>query len=344
MTGRERLLAVLSGQEADHLPLMPITMMFAANALGVKYEQYARDYRAMADAQIKVAQMYGFDHVSAIGPPAPETTDLGAAIRWYPDQPPATVETNSLLFEKRDLGPLCARGPIVGERVENRIRGIERMRTGAGQELLVEGWVSGPCAAAADMRGINRLMLDFADDPAFVRELLEFAVEVGMRFAGLQMEAGADSIGIGDASASLVGPRIYKEFVWPSEKKLVDFIHSQGAKVRLHICGNTRRILEPIEMLGCDLVDIDFLVPLKEAREKMGPDQALSGNLDPVRVIRDGSPVAVTNALEALHAAAGRRWVVAAGCEIPRQTPPENLRAMTTFAQTHAGRDPAFDS
>src|SRR5579863_335678 len=120
MTGRERLLAVLSGQEADHLPLMPITMMFAADTLGMKYEQYARDYRAMADAQMKVAQLFGFDHVSAIGPPAPETADLGATIRWFPDQPPATLETESLLLEKGGLGPLRARGPRGGERVENR--------------------------------------------------------------------------------------------------------------------------------------------------------------------------------------------------------------------------------
>ncbi len=83
--------------------------------------------------------------------------------------------------------------------------------------------------------------------------------------------AGADIIGVGDAAASLVGPRIYKEFVWPWEKKLVDAIHANGGKVRLHICGNTRRILSSMAELGCDIVDIDFLVPLEEARAQMGP-------------------------------------------------------------------------
>ena len=89
-------------------------------------------------------------------------------------------------------------------------------------------------------------MMDFSDDPAFVRDLFEFTVEVATRFAEAQIEAGADIIGIGDAAASLVGPRIYKEFVWPWEKKLVDSIHAIGGKVRLHICGNTRRILRDI--------------------------------------------------------------------------------------------------
>ena len=48
---------------------MPITMMFAADVLGVKYGQYARDYRVMADAQIKTAEMFGFDYVSTISDP-----------------------------------------------------------------------------------------------------------------------------------------------------------------------------------------------------------------------------------------------------------------------------------
>lgn len=336
MTGRERILATLAGLRADHLPCMPITMMFAADILGVKYGEYARNYQVMADAQIKTAEMFGFDHVSAIGPPAPETTDLGSKSLWFEDQPPSVMETESLLEDKRVLERLKVNGPVAGERVENRIRGIERMRDRVGHELFVEGWVCGPCAAAADLRGINRLMIDFHDDPAFVRDLFDFVLEVAIRFAGVQIEAGADSIGIGDPTASLVGPHIYREFVWPWEKKLVDAIHALGAKARLHICGNTRRILEGMDELGCDMVDIDFLVPLEQARAQMGVHQVLSGNLDPVRDVRNGSPQTITQSLHALYEQVGARWIVAAGCEIVRDTPHENVRAMVRFAQTHA--------
>lgn len=133
-----------------------------------------------------------------------------------------------------------------------------------------------------------------------------------------------------------MGPRIYKEFVWPWEKKLVDAIHAEGGRVRLHICGNTRRILGGIGELGCDLVDVDFPVPLEQARSQMGPLQTLTGNLDPVRDLRSGSPESITQSLEALRQKAGARWIVAAGCEVVRDTPHDNLRAMTKFAQTHA--------
>lgn len=335
MTGRERILAVLGGHPADRLATMPITMMFAADVLGVEYLRYAREYEVMADAQVETAELFGFDHVSAIGPPAPEAADLGAKIEWFNNQPPSMIEAEALLEDKSALNRVMARGPVAGERVENRIRGIDRMRRRVGNELMVEGWVSGPCAAAADLRGISRLMLDFHDDPPFVHALLDFVLETGIRFAAVQIEVGADMIGIGDAAASLTGPRVYKESVWPWEKKLVDAIHALGAKVRLHICGNTRRILDGMSELGCDLVDIDFPVPMEEARARLGPRQTVAGNLDPVRQLRDGTPVTIAQALEALQLKAGAQWIVAAGCEIVHDTAHENVRTLVKFAQTY---------
>jgi MtaA/CmuA family methyltransferase len=334
MTGRERILATLDGRSADHLALMPITMMFASDVLGVRYERYAREYSVMADAQVKTAEIFAFDYVSAIGPPAPECADLGAQVEWFADQPPAMPEANALIAKKPAYEQIRARGPVAGERIENRIRGVERMRSLVGNELMVEGWVSGPCASAADLRGINRLMTDFYDDPGFVHSLFDFTLETGIHFAAMQIDAGADIIGIGDAAASIVGPRIYSEFIWEREKKLVDAIHAKGARVRLHICGNIRRILDKVRTLECDLIDIDSPVPMDEARAILGQHQSLTGNIDPVRGLRDSSPEAIHQTLESLLHQTGGRWIIAAGCEIPRGTPKENVLAMTRFAQS----------
>jgi uroporphyrinogen-III decarboxylase len=161
-------------------------------------------------------------------------------------------------------------------------------------------------------------------------------VELELRFAQAQIVAGADLVGMGDAAASLVGSRMYKELVWPSEKKLVDGIHALGARVRLHICGNTRHLLEGMGRLGCDIVDLDFLAPVSEGRQKMGPEQVLLGNIDPVRVLRNGTPESVYAAVAECHRQAGDRYVAGAGCEVPRDTPPANLRALVQYAREHA--------
>ncbi len=332
MTGRERIRAVIEGKRADRLPFMPITMMFAADHAGVPYRRYVTDFRTLVEAQLSVAEAYDFDYVSCISDPAREVADCGGAVRFFDDQPPAIDETNSLLADKSRLARLKVPDPLGGGRMHDRVRAAELFREKAGGRMI-EGWIEGPCAMGADLRGINTLMTDFFDDPAFVRDLFAFANEMELSFARAQVRAGAELIGMGDAAASLVGPAIYEEFVWEFEKKLVDGLHAMGAPVRLHICGNTRKILKGIGRLGCDIVDLDYYSPVGEARREMGPEQVLLGNIDPVRTLKNGTPESVERAIEECHRQAGDRYIVGAGCEIPRSTPPGNVRAMLNYAR-----------
>lgn len=335
MTGKERVLAMIDGKPVDHLPLMPITMMFAADVAGVPYRDYAADHRVLVDAQLRVAETFGFDYVSAISDPARETSDLGGAVEWFDNQPPAIVESRALLEDKSRFKSLRLPDLSAPGRMRDRVEGVALLKEKTGGSLLVEGWVEGPCAMAADLRGMNTLMMDFHDDPEFVTDLFEFVVEMETEFARAQVEAGADVIGIGDAAASLIGPKRYDRFVVELERKLVAAIKAMGARTRLHICGNTRKILAGMGSLGCDIVDLDFLSPVAEGREAMGPDQVLLGNIDPVRVLHDGTAESVARRIAECHEAARPRYIVAAGCEVPRGTPAENLKAMAEFARSH---------
>jgi MtaA/CmuA family methyltransferase len=334
VTGRDRVVATLEKKPRDHFACMPITMMFAADCLEVKYGQYARDYRTLVDGQLKTVEQFDFDHVSAISDPAREASDCGAQVQWYEDQPPAIIEEEALLADKSALVNLRVPNAWEGERMKDRIHAIENLRQRVGSDKFVEGWVEGPCAEAADLRGINRLMIDFTDDPVFVTALFEFVVSLAIQFARAQIEAGADIIGVGDAAASLVGPRVYKQFVLPYEKKLVQTIHAAGGSVRLHICGNTRRILNGVAELGCEMVDLDYPVPMEEARNLLGPDQVVAGNLDPVKELRDGTPGSISDRLARCRQEAGTNYIVAAGCEIVRGTSPANVSALVEFARS----------
>jgi MtaA/CmuA family methyltransferase len=334
MTGYQRIVAMLDDQPVDCLPQMPITMMFAADQIGVKYGEYAADYQKLVEGQIRTAEKFDFDYVSCISDPAREATDCGAKVHFFEDQPPAIDENDALLADKKTLATLEIPDPLGGGRMHDRVMAAGLFRERVGGERLIEGWIEGPCAEAADLRGINRLMLDFYDDPDFVRDLFDFIVQMELEFAEAQVEAGVDLIGVGDAAASLVGPQIYEEFVWPSEKKLFDALHEMGTRIRLHICGNIGRILKPIGRLGCDFVDIDYMVPVAQAREAMGPDQVLAGNIDPVAVLRHGTPESIAEAIGECHRQAGSRYIVGAGCEVPRDTPPQNVFALRDYARS----------
>jgi len=338
MNGRERILSLIEGAAPDSLPLMPITMMFAADQAGVSYRKYVTDYRELIQAQIFTARKFDIDYVSCISDPAREAADCGATVQFFDDQPPAIVESRALLGDKSVLASLKIPDPLGGGRMTDRVQAAALFRKEVGGEKYIEGWIEGPCAEGADLRGINTLMMDFIDDPEFVRELFAFVLEMEIRFARAQVEAGVDIMGIGDAASSLVGPQIYEEFVFPFQKKLVDAVHGLGSRVRLHICGNTTAILPWLGRLGCEIIDLDWMVSLERARAAMGPAQVLAGNVDPVAVMRRGTPELVTAAIKECHRQAGLRYIVAAGCEVPRGTPEANMLTLRDYARSHGPR------
>ena len=77
------------------------------------------------------------------------------------------------------------------------------------------------------------------------------------------------------------------------------------------------------------------MVPISEARQKMGPNTILLGNPNPVTVLRNGDPAGVTAALAECHGQAGAPFIVGAGCEVPRDAPAENLHVLCAYAHTH---------
>ena len=78
------------------------------------------------------------------------------------------------------------------------------MRAEAGPGASIVGWVEGPLALAAEMRGLSALMMDTYEDPGFLDDLFDFTSSVGMAYWKPQVEAGADTIGMSDAAASMM--------------------------------------------------------------------------------------------------------------------------------------------
>jgi len=56
------------------------------------------------------------------------------------------------------------------------------------------------------------------------------------------------------------------------------------------------------------------------------------GNINPVSALRNSTPERIQQDLACCRRAAGERYIVGAGCEIPRGTPHENVRALSAFA------------
>jgi len=326
MNSYERYMAAIKGGKADILPRLPILMAYAAKFIGSNYGAFASDYRVLVESNLKCAESFGFDQVSTISDPYRETQGFGAQIEYVRDGVPRCVKAP--LSETLDLSQLQKPDPRRSARMLDRVRAVEEYRKRVHRKYSILGWVEGPAAEMSTLRTPTNFLMDLLDDPDYCRQVMDLCIAAGLAFAAAQLEAGADTIGIGDAIASQVSPKLYEELIWPREKRLVDGIHAQGGLVRLHICGNTTHLLPGIARLGCEIVDLDWQVNIVSARRILGPGTVLVGNLNPVADVQDSQPAKIKEDLRAIYRAVGKPYMAGTGCEIPVNTPPENLKAL----------------
>jgi len=332
MTSYERTMRLVHHEAVDRLPATPIFMTWISRRLGHLYRDYVTDFRVLVQAQCRLVDEFGIDSVSVISDAWREAADCGAEVVFWEDAPPACK--THLLAEKARLLGLALPDPLGGGRMTDRIRAVAALGERFGGQVPVMGWIEGPMAEACCLRGMNDMMLDLVDDPSFAADLLSLATSIAIDFALAQIEAGADIIGIGDAAASLCGPRFYQAFVLPREQQIVRAVHDAGALVRLHICGDTNGILGLMAQTGAEIIDLDYPVRLDRVRPEMGDRPIIAGNFDPVGVLLNGTPDDVLDACRRCHEAFGPRHIICAGCEVPRDAPEKNVRAMFQYARS----------
>ena len=221
--------------------------------------------------------------------------------------------------------------------MHDRIKAIEILHHEFRGEISIVGWVEGPLALAGELRGLTHVMTDFLDDPAFVDDLLDFNAEVAMVYAEAQIQAGADTIGMSDAAASMIGPRYYGRFLLPRQLRVVESIRKAHPEVivRLHMCGNTDPLIRQMRQLPVQIFELDSPTNLAAARVGLGPDRVILGNVSTITEMLEGTPQVVYEASRRCHRTCGRLHIVGTGCEMPPATRPENLHAMVRYAREH---------
>jgi MtaA/CmuA family methyltransferase len=339
MRSLERVQNLIAGKPVDRLPAQPMIMMLAAKHIGVSFMDYTRDGRLMARGQLKIAEDFDIDCLLTCSDPAREVIDIAGegSIEWLPDQGPVINEEKAALVDKLRLRELRVPDPLGGGRMHDRIKAIELMRREVGQDKSIVGWVEGPLALGAELRGLSRIMMDVIDEPEFVHDLLDFTAAVAIRYAEAQIQAGADTIGMSDAAAGMMGPTYYAEFLHARQQRVFGWIkeHYPHVLTRQHMCGQTGPLIAGMKQLPVDIYELDFPVDLPKAKAGLG-ERVISGNVSTVTTLLKGTPDEVYEAARLCHQTCGSRFIVGSGCEVSPLTPPENLRALIRYAKDHA--------
>lgn len=325
MTPKERIYATLNGDSFDRPAVTPIFMAWAANYIGHSYRDFYLDGDVLVKAQLAVTRAFNVDQISAISDPWREAAGYGVEFD-YPAE--GVGKPKDILIKTADDISLLKTLDIENcERMKQRVESVAKMAAELGQTHSVLGWIEGPLAEYSDLRGLQNALMDLIDKPEMFLNAGRILVDNAISFGIAQIKAGADMIGIGDAAASLIGVDMYTEYILGLEQKLIAAIHEAGAAVKLHICGNIKNIVGQIAKSGTDIIDVDWMVPLSEARNLAGPDITLCGNFDPSAVLLQGRPEDVAKAAKQCIKAGGDRFILMPGCEVPPATPEQNIRA-----------------
>jgi uroporphyrinogen decarboxylase len=179
---------------------------------------------------------------------------------------------------------------------------------------LIEG---GPSRTYARTKALMR------GDPALWSRLLEALADIATVTLRAQVQAGASAVQVFDSWVGALSAADYVRYVLPATRRLFAALDDLGVP-RIHFGVGTGQLLEHMARAGCEVVGVDWRVPLSEARRLVGPACALQGNLDPTACLAPWDVVeAETRAV--LHQGGGLGHVFNLGHGVLPETDPAVL-------------------
>ncbi|MHA1191967.1 MAG: uroporphyrinogen decarboxylase family protein [Promethearchaeota archaeon] len=312
------------GDIPEKIPFNPFIMHLAATLMTVDYNaEYCQNPEILADAQIKCSNYFGIDHVNVSTDAYREASAWGVEIDWTSHTPVAKNHIKISEFESLEIPDL-----VSSERIMNRVKAVKQLTEKVGGNQCIVGWIEAPFAEICCLFDlVNVLMICRYDDwDKKIKSLIKRILPVQKEFAKLQIEAGADIIGAGDSAISQIGPNRYEKCCLDATKELFHYIQSE-VPVLYHICGDNsvidkegRDMLKLVSNTKAAILDLDYQVDLKIAKQKIGSSNCIRGNTN--TQILGSSSYSVKDVMNEVEKTVnngkpGGNYMYAAGCEWP---------------------------
>lgn len=103
-------------------------------------------------------------------------------------------------------------------------------------------------------------------------------------FLKFQADSGCDAVILFDSWVSVLSPEVYFRKFFPFTQKIFE---SLEGKIRIYFSLSTGHLLEIIKEYTCEVIGIDWRIPLKFAIDFLGEKHAIQGNFDPAILFSD---------------------------------------------------------
>jgi uroporphyrinogen decarboxylase len=329
-TPLQRFTAYGRGEAIDRLPCVPIIGNSSARLIGARVSDFRSNGQLIAEAQITAYRAFGYDVIRVFTDLYQMGEAMGATVH-YPEDETAYLAAPAIASVD-EIGTLAPLNPSTDGNLPAHLEAMRRVVDEVGSEVPVTGAVTCPFTTASFLIGAETLVRLTLKNPEVVHRLCEIALESALRYCDAIIATGATpSLTDPMSSATVISPRLFREFSFPYLKRLIRFIHARGRSVTLHICGKSARIWESMVEAGADCLSIDNEASLTEAKLAVGDRVRIMGNVHPSEIMLQGTPADVRRAVFAGIAQAWdspKGYIVASGCSLPTETPLVNIRAM----------------
>lgn len=334
MNSYERVMRVLAGLKPDVTPVIPWVREWCSVQAGVDFMEEIESPELHVISQRRCQEEFGFDGVWDLLGMSAESEAMGSELKIVRGHVPS-ISKNIVQDYGADLSRLKPLDPDAGSRLATILEGTRRLKQIYAGSVPVVAYVQAPLRHVSMLRGTEKVMTDVFKQKDGLRKLCEIATGSLIVYAEAQIKAGADILCLGDpvSSGAIISRRTWQEWGFPYTKRLVESIKGKGVKAMLHVCGNTTDRLESLAATGADILSLDMAVDFGKAREILGPDVCLMGNVS-TTTLATGTPGEVREETETVIEKAGRngRLIISGGCLLGETCPAENVRAMVSAA------------
>lgn len=191
------------------------------------------------------------------------------------------------------------------------------------------------------MRGIESVLMDFAENPSFVEELFDRIIEFNLVITKRLCQFPIDAFHYGDdwgqQHGLIMSPELWRKVFKKRLKVLYDAVHDAGLPVSIHSCGDITEIIPDLIEIGVNMItplqaealDFNFL------KKEFGRDLTFWGGVSTQRTLPYGTPEDVRAEIRERIRILGKGggYVLAPSHELQGDIPLENMLAFIDEAQ-----------
>ncbi len=325
-TGVTLIKKAFNREPVDRIPWVPFVGVHAAKLLKIGSTEYLKSSSHIVEGVSKAIELYNPDGIPVIFDLQIEAEALGCRLQWPDDSPPSVI--SHPLQEGIGIDDLKIPSPTDG-RIQLVMDATRKLRD-RYPDIALYGLITGPFTLALHLMGTDIFMKMFEDTDG-VNKVMNLCTDVGKMMADCYIRAGCDVVAMVDPMTSQIDPASFETFVSPRASDIFTFIREKQSLSSFFVCGNAKQNIEAMCRCRPDNISIDENIPLGYVRDTaLANDISFGGNMRLTTVLLMGNTEDnQREALECMDTGGRKGFVLAPGCDLPMDTPIENIQAVT---------------